>query len=147
MNVIFLRNFIDTVARLCYSRAVNFSTCKTWIRNYLHRSRKESGMVRVSAVGLGVVLIVALGISVGHTFFGGAGAFPDHGMPGAVCPPGGCPPMAMMPMGAPSPPPMPQKITKCKPQPMMPYCGPMVCPPPACPPPCAPVCKPSVAWY
>jgi hypothetical protein len=103
-------------------------------------------MVKISLVGVCVLLMAAAAVQVGHAFYPGYGGYGVEMMPG-VCPPSGCPPMAA-PMAMPgfAPPPMPKRIVKSKPSPA-PYCGPVACPPPACAPAYLPVCKPPVCWY
>ena len=121
-------------------------------------------MTKISAIGLCLVLVVALGVSQADAYVGGKGKRVSYDMGGQVCPPGGCPPgqasMGMPPMGMPPmgmPPmgmPMPAQsgpISKCKPQ--VTQCGPMPCPPPCGPMPCPPPCGPPpcdtgmMAWY
>lgn len=103
-------------------------------------------MARIALVGVCIVLVTVMAFSVVNAYYPIQPAPGGFGMAGGVCPPSGCPTMAM-PMGGPGyPPQMPTKITKCKPQPA-PYCGAMACPPPTCAPVCMPVCKPPVKWY
>lgn len=130
-------------------------------------------MTKISAIGLCLVLVVALGVCQADAYVGGKGKRASYNMGAAACPPEGCPPgqvsmgappMGMPPMGAPpmgmppmGMPPMGMAmpaqtgpISKCKPR--VAQCGPMPCPPPCgpmpCPPPCPPPCDSGMmAWY
>jgi len=103
-------------------------------------------MARISLVSVCIVLVTVAALSVANAYYPIQPGLGGPGMAGGVCPPSGCPTMAM-PMGAPAyQPPMPTRITKCKPQPA-PYCAPVTCGPPTCGPVCMPMCKPPVKWY
>lgn len=106
-------------------------------------------MVRLLTVCLCAALIGVVCVSASHAYVAARGSSTTYG-PGP-CVPQGCGPMqqACPPQGCPPPmPPMPQRITKCKPPPCPP---PQVCAPPACgptmmcPPPYKP--KPGAVWY
>jgi len=103
-------------------------------------------MVRISAVGISLVIVVALAFSCAHAYVPNLGSPAGYGMacPPSGCPVGGAPMFASAPMGHGYPmQPPPQRISKCKPAPMR-ACAPMACPPPMCPP---PMCPPPIEWY
>jgi len=103
-------------------------------------------MARISLISVCMIIATALAFTAANAYYPIQPGFGGNGMAPGVCPPSGCPTMAM-PMGGPAyQPAMPAKITKCKPQPA-PYCGAVPCAPPTCAPVCMPICKPPVRWY
>lgn len=124
-------------------------------------------MVKISQIGLLVLLVLLVAAPMGHSYVATYGDMTTYGAGGA-CPPTGCPlPGMANPLAAYG---VPQQmpfaghrriskvkppITKCKPNICPPpMCMPQACPPPTCAPmPCGPIgcapmmCKPPVKWY